>query len=112
MAVAAFDTHKFVRRLKEAGVPEAQAEAMSDAFKEAQGEAEFATKQDIAELKQEMVLLRRDLKELETRLTHDLNGLETKLTRDLKEMEMRLTIRLGLMLTVAVGAVATLVKLL
>lgn len=35
-----FDTHKFVRTLKDAGVPESQAEA----FKEAQGEADLATK--------------------------------------------------------------------
>lgn len=56
MAVIAFDTDKVIRRLKESGMPEPQAEAIADAFKDAQSEAEFATKQDIAELKQEMVL--------------------------------------------------------
>jgi len=48
MSAITFDTHKFIRRLKEAGLPEAQAEAIADAFREAQGEAELATKQDIA----------------------------------------------------------------
>jgi hypothetical protein len=62
----AFDTHKFVRRLKEAGMPEAQAEAMSEAFKEAQGEAELATKADVSLLGQE---LRQEMKTLEERLT-------------------------------------------
>ncbi|MCI0423885.1 MAG: CCDC90 family protein [Acidobacteria bacterium] len=47
MTSATFDTHKFVRRLKEAGFPEDQAEAISDAFKEAQGEAELVTKKDL-----------------------------------------------------------------
>lgn len=53
-----FDTLKFVNRLKAAGVPEAQAEAFSDAFKEAQGEAELATKADIAEVKHDIEALR------------------------------------------------------
>ena len=43
MTTITFDTHKFIRTLKEAGVPESQAEAFSDAFKEAQGEAELAS---------------------------------------------------------------------
>jgi hypothetical protein len=78
-----FDTHKFVRRLKEAGLPETQAEAIADAFRDAQGEAELATKQDIEMLR-----------------------------RDLRELESRMTIRLGIMLVAAVGVAATLVKLL
>ncbi len=42
----------------------------------------------------------------------DLKQLETKLERDLKELEMRLVIRLGALVALAVGAVATLVKIL
>lgn len=83
MTAITFDTHKFVRRLKEAGLPETQAEAIADAFRDAQGEAELATKHDIETLR-----------------------------RDLKELESRMTIRLGIMLVAAVGAAATLVKLL
>ena len=33
MTAITFDTHKFVRRLKEAGLPEMQAEAIADAFR-------------------------------------------------------------------------------
>jgi len=39
MASITFDTHKFIRRLKEAGVPESQAEAMAEALRDTQGEA-------------------------------------------------------------------------
>ncbi|BBO19995.1 conserved hypothetical protein [Candidatus Desulfobacillus denitrificans] len=47
MASITSDTHKFIRRLKEAGVPESQAEAMAEALRDAQGEAELVTKQDM-----------------------------------------------------------------
>jgi len=54
MANITFDTLKFVRRLKDSGIPEAQAEAVAEAFKEASGEAELATKQDIERLELRM----------------------------------------------------------
>ncbi len=47
MASITFDTHKFIRRLKDAGVPEPQAEALAEALRDAQGEAEIVTKQDL-----------------------------------------------------------------
>ncbi|SFI90758.1 DUF1640 domain-containing protein [Nitrosomonas sp. Nm34] len=71
-----FDTYKFIRRLREAGISEEQAEAIADAFREANFEAEIATK------------------------------------TDLRELEYRLIIKLGTMIVVAIGVVATLVKLL
>ena len=54
MANITFDTLKFVRRLKDSGIPEAQAEAVAEASKEASGEAELATKQDIERLELRM----------------------------------------------------------
>jgi len=51
-----FDTHKFVRRLKEAGLPEMQAEAIADAFRDAQGEADLATKVDLRELEYRLTI--------------------------------------------------------
>ncbi|MBF0294055.1 MAG: DUF1640 domain-containing protein [Magnetococcales bacterium] len=49
---ATFDTLKFVRRLRDAGVEEKQAEAFSEVFKEAQDAQlrELATKGDLREL--------------------------------------------------------------
>ncbi|PZP51280.1 MAG: DUF1640 domain-containing protein [Azospira oryzae] len=47
MATITFDTHKFIRRLQEAGLTEAQAEALADAFRDAQGEADLVTKKDL-----------------------------------------------------------------
>jgi hypothetical protein len=47
MAAITFDTHQFIRTLKDAGIPENQAEAISDAFKEAQGQLNLVTKPDL-----------------------------------------------------------------
>jgi hypothetical protein len=44
MTVITFDTHRFVRKLKEAGFEEKQAEAVADAFREAQAETETRLK--------------------------------------------------------------------
>ena len=55
---------------------DAHAEAVAEAFRDAQGEAELATRQD------------------------------------LRELELRLTIKIGAMLVVAVGVLATLTRLL
>ena len=50
MATITFDTLKFVRKLESAGFSMDQAEAVADAFRDASGEAELASKRDIREL--------------------------------------------------------------
>ena len=99
MSTITFDTHKFVRTLKDAGFPEPQAEAISSAFQNAYTEADLATKRD-------------HLKELEYALKRDLKETESLLKRDMLELEQRLTIKLGGMMMAAIAVVATLVKLL
>jgi hypothetical protein len=47
MATVTFDTHKFVRKLREAGFDEKQAEAVSEAFRDAQVETDPLTKKDL-----------------------------------------------------------------
>ena len=86
MASIPFDTHAFVKELTAAGMPEAQAEVLAKSQ---------------ANLIDEKLATKQDLRELEARLR-----------RDMKELELRLTIRLGSMMVVAIGAVAALVKLL
>ena len=58
MASVTFDTLKFVERLKGAGMPEEQAKALAEAFKDAQGEAELVTRKD---LQIELAPLKADL---------------------------------------------------
>ena len=81
-----FDTLKFVETLREAGVPEAQAKAMSQAMRDAHETAELVT--------------RRDLREATTTIGADIQALRA----DLRAIEPRLTIRLGGIVVVALGA--------
>ncbi len=83
----------YSKKLKAAGFTEQQAEVQAEAFAEII-EDRLATKQDI-------LILQRDIKEL-----------EASLKRDMKELELRLTVRLGLMMAGSIAIVATLVKLL
>jgi hypothetical protein len=50
MATITFDTLKFAKKLEKAGLPQEQAEAIAEAFKEASAEAEVATKRDVEHL--------------------------------------------------------------
>ena len=86
MTAIAFDTSAYASKLKQAGVPDRQAEVQAEAM---------------AELVEERLATKRDLNELEERLANRMN-----------ELEYRLTVRLGSMLVVAVSILAALVKLL
>jgi hypothetical protein len=58
VATVTFDTLKFVEKLKSAGLPEEQAQAISEAFRDASGEADLVTKQD---LQIELAAVRADI---------------------------------------------------
>ena len=65
MSTITFDTLKFVERLEKAGISREQASAMAEAFKDASGEAEVATRKDIAlavaEIKTEIANVRGEM---------------------------------------------------
>ena len=66
MNMVAFDTLKLARKLRDAGMPAEQAEAVAEAEAEVLGEfvmAHLATKDDIAELRQEIAEVRSELKQ-------------------------------------------------
>ena len=121
---------KFAKRLKEGGFTDQQAEALAQAeaefieqnltTKRDLKELEVALKRDIEELRADLkrdlkeleTAIQRDVKELDVGLKRDIEELRADLKRDLREIEYRMTIKLGALLVVAVGAMATLVKLL
>ena len=80
------DTHAYVKKLKGAGFTEEQADVLASTQ---------------AELIEERLATKQDLK-----------NLEAELKRDIKELEMRLTIRLGAIVTVGIAVVAALFKIL
>ena len=59
MSTITFDPHKFIRKLRDAGFEEAQAEAVADAFQEAQAKSLPVTRDyldsKLSELKVELI---------------------------------------------------------
>ncbi|MFQ5455410.1 MAG: hypothetical protein ACE5EA_04285, partial [Nitrospirota bacterium] len=82
----AFDTYAYAKKLKIAGFTEEQAEVQTEAIAELVDER-LSTKYDLKELEN---TLKRDMKELETSLKRDMKELETSLKRDMKELETSL----------------------
>ena len=60
MATITFDTHTLIRKLRDAGFEERQAEGISDAFRDIEVGQELATRRDVE-------LVRQDVRELELR---------------------------------------------
>lgn len=88
MTAITFDTLKFANTLKNAGVPPAQAEAEAKALSE---------------------VLEVNLKDLATK--EDLVRMEERFEAKLVLLEQRMVIKLGGLMVVAIGVVATLVRL-
>ena len=101
MSNVVFNTHSFVKRLTEVGMPTEQAEVLAESY---------------ATLIDEKLATKRDLKELALATKRDLEELALATKRDLKELELRLrhdlTLRLGSMMVAAVGVVAVLTRVL
>ncbi len=85
-----FNALKYVEELRNAGIPEKQAEAQIRVLNEVV-DSELASKQDVETVRKE---LKRDIKELELRLTHTL------------------TVRLGGLMALGIVLIGILVKVL
>ncbi|MDP3876379.1 MAG: DUF1640 domain-containing protein [Methylobacter sp.] len=94
MAAITFDTLKYANKLKAAGAESQIAEA----------EAEAEALAEVFELNLKEVATREDLKHMEDRLNERLDA-------RLLQLEQRMIIKLGGLMVVAIGAVATLVKI-
>jgi DnaJ-domain-containing protein 1 len=92
-----FDTLSYARRLRQAGVPEQQAEAMADATRE-------LVVQDVA--------TKADLAGLEQRLRADAAALEQRLTAAMDAQSLRLTIRMGIMMAAGFSLMTAMLSLL
>ena len=93
MVAITFDTLKYANRLKAAGVESRIAEAEAEALAE------------VFELNLKEVATREDLKQMEERLNE-------KMDARFLQLEQRMIIKLGGLMVIAIGVVATLVKIL
>ncbi len=97
MTALAFDTHKAVKTLQEAGAGDTLAEAVvatigdaletNVATKVDLKDLEMAVKADIADLKADIAATNADMRELETGLRADMRELETSLRADIAELK-------------------------
>jgi hypothetical protein len=88
----AFDSLGYAKHLREAGVPQDQAEAHAEAARQFIM-AELATRYDLGVIRNDLDVLRREL--------------ESKIDT----LSLRLTVRMGVMLAAGVAALAALIKL-
>src|SRR5579885_2859763 len=117
---ATLDTLQIVKRLKEAGFAEPQAEAVTTVLRDAREAdlSQLATKTDLEfhrqATKADLDALRHELKSDADTLRHELkseldahrqatNADFAAVRAELRELEQRLTIRLGSMIVVATG---------
>jgi hypothetical protein len=132
-AVMALDTLTYARRLKQAGVPDAQAEAMADATREFVAQ-DIATKSDVAALATELGGVKAEIAGVEQRFKAEIAGveqrfkaeiagleqrfraeivaLEQRLTTTMENLSLRLTVRMGIMLAAAVSIMTAIIGLL
>ena len=108
-ALVAFDTLRYAKKLKEVGVPEAQAEVQAEALREQSEvvqdfiEQNLATKGDLKRLEKEM---KTELRTVEERLTSRINETNSRIN----EMGYKITMRLGSMLVAGIVVLGALIK--
>ena len=114
----AFDTLSYARRLKQAGVPDAQAESMADATRELVI-SDFASKGDTGALKEDIAALRTELKgDIAALRTGDIAVARAevaapgqRIVAAMDTLGLRLTVRLGGLIAIGVAVLAAIIKL-
>ncbi len=86
---AQFDTHKYVRSLREAGMPESQAEKIVEAINDAGSTKELVTKSDLDQVR---IALKHDIEQVRTELKHDIEQVRTELKHDIEQVRTELKI--------------------
>ena len=94
--MSVFNAIKYIGELREAGVPEKQAEVHLRILHEVI-ESNLATKRDIEEVKRDIQEVKRDIQEL-----------KTELKRDIRELEQRMIIKLGGLIVITLGILVAL----
>ena len=122
MNAANFDSLTYANRLKaagmDAGLAEVQASAMTEVI---QGQSQnLSTKPELQQLGQDLhkdmqslrVELQKDMQTLRVELQKDMQSVRVDFQKDMQLLEQRMVIKLGSLMVLAIGVVATLVKVL
>ncbi len=111
------DTLMYVKKLEAAGIPREQAELQVQIMADIV-DRNYSTKQDLKDLgvglkydmKELRAELKQDMSELRTELQHDMKELRTELKHDMARLGDTLTIKLGSIMVVGIGLIATIIK--
>ena len=106
MATIVFDTHRAIQNLKEAGIAEAQAEAVVALFSSAFVD-NVATKADIQQLEQkleyEVRSIRSDMQAMDQRIEAKFDAFEQRIDAKFAAMEQRIILKLVAILVPCLG---------
>jgi hypothetical protein len=105
-----FDSLGYAKRLRDRGVPQEQAEAHAEAARDFIM-AELVTKTDLLPIKADLSAMKADLLAVKQELQTEFRTSIDKLDNKIETLNLRLTVRLGAMIVVAIGALATILKL-
>ena len=121
MKAANFDSITYVNRLKAAGMDGGLAEVQASALTEVIQDhfQSLSTKQEVQQLsldlRKEIQLqgqdLRKDMQLQGQELRKDMQLLRLEVQKDMQLLEQRMVIKLGSLMVLAIGVVATVVKL-
>jgi carbohydrate-selective porin OprB len=109
-----FNSLKYVKVLEDIGIPRNQAEAHIQIMTEII-ETNLATKQDLADLRlssgQEFKDLRTEMHQGFTEVRSEFQSLRSDLENKIIQSEYRMTIKLGTIVSIAIGVAVALTKL-
>ena len=111
MKAANFDSLTYANRLKAAGMDGGLAEVQASALTEVIQDHfhSLSTKQEVQQLNLD---LRKEIQLQGQELRKDMQLLRLEVQKDMQLLEQRMVIKLGSLMVLAIGMVATLVKLL
>ena len=109
-----FDSLGYAKRLRDGGVPRDQAEAHAEAARDFIM-AELTTRADLLAVKADLLAMKQ---ELQAGFTNSIGELRAELRSSIAELRaematqgLRMTVRLGAMMVVEIGVLATILKL-
>jgi predicted ribosome quality control (RQC) complex YloA/Tae2 family protein len=101
-----FNSLKYAKQLEKAGVSREQAEAHLQILAEVM-ESNLATREDVKDIRQEFKDVRKEIGDVRGEITR----LRQEIKSDIQRSEQRMTIRIGTIVSIAIGAAVAILQL-
>jgi hypothetical protein len=102
MTAMVIDTLQFSKRMQNVGLNQKIAEELAEAIKDSTSISteNIPTKQDLQAVKNDVEIVNKDIKAVETNLRQEIKSVETNLRQEIKITEQRIIIKLGILMSV------------